>query len=103
MNHLENTQSIKLITMKPVAFTKCVIGQDWYRNELEIIFEPGEEYPDYIDVNNWIMEQIDGQEMNIEDVVDAVYKFLLNYNPRFLKVRDYIKGCKTHFDVIVEK
>ena len=42
MNHLENTQSIKLITMKPVAFTKCVIGQDWYRNELEIIFEPGE-------------------------------------------------------------
>lgn len=104
MTKLENKQGISFIIMKPVAYTKCAIGQDWYKNELEIMFEPNECYPDYMEVNEWIMTEIDGKEFNIEDVVDVVYNFLMEiYQPKYLKVADRIIGCKTHFDVVVEK
>lgn len=104
MTKLENKQMIGIITMKPVAYTKCAIGQDWYKNELEIFFIPEDCYPDYIEVNEWIMENIDGKEFNIEDVVDKIYNFLKEeYQPSSLMVRNNIVGCKTHFDVIVEK
>lgn len=104
MNKIKNTQGISKIIMKPVAYTKCVIGQDWYKNELEIIFVPDNYYPDYMDVNKWIMTNIDGKELNIEDVIDRIYNFLIDeYNPESLTVKNSITGCKTHFDVIVEK
>ena len=90
--------------MKPVAFTKCVIGQDWYKNELEITFSPNSCYPDYMEVNSFIMNEIDGKELNIEDVVDKIVGFLSSeYDPFYLKVVDHIRGCKTHFDVDVIK
>lgn len=104
MNKIRNTQNISKITMRPVAYTKCKIGQDWYRNELEIIFIPSDCYPDYMEVNDWVMNNIDGEELNIEDVVDIIYHFLQEtYHPSSLKIFDNIIGCKTHFDVIVEK
>lgn len=104
MTKLDNCQRINVITMKPVAYTKCAIGQDWYRNQLEITFVPGECYPDYMEVNAWIMKEIDGKEFNIEDVVYEVYDFLAReYQPQRLRVVDNIIGCKTHFDVVVEK
>ena len=104
MTKLENKQGITMIIMRPVAYTKCAIGQDWYKNELEIMFEPNDCYPDYMEINEWIMTEIDGKEFNIEDVVDAVYNFLMEtYQPNDLRVVDRIIGCKTHFDVVVEK
>ena len=104
MNRIDNKQDIKKITMCPTAYTKCVIGQDWYKNELEIEFVPALWYPDYMEVDEWIMKEIDGKELNIEDVVNIIYKKLsLEFYPKELKVTDHIKGCKTHFDVIVTK
>lgn len=104
MTKLENKQGIMRITMMPTAYTKCVIGQDWYKNKLEILFEPNGCYPDYMEVNNWIMTEVDGKALNIEDVVDVIYNFLREtYQPKSLKIIDHIVGCKTHFDVIVEK
>lgn len=104
MNKIQNTQGISHIIMKPVAYTKCAIGQDWYKNELIIYFTPDTCYPDYMGVNSWLMENIDGKEFNIEDVVNEVYKFLTKtYEPKELKIEDHICGCRTHFDVIVEK
>lgn len=104
MTKIENKQNIRQIIMKPIAYTKCVIGQDWYKNELEILFIPDNCYPDYMDVNEWIMTNIDGNELNIEDVIDIIYNFLLEtYHPKELHITDNIVGCKTHFDVIVKK
>ena len=103
MQKLKNTQSISKIVMKPTAYTKCAIGQDWYKNELEIEFYPFESYPDYMEVNAYIMDEIDGKELNIEDVVNMIYKHLLEYAPVYLLVVDHIRGCKTHFDVDVVK
>lgn len=104
MEKLKNTQGISMIIMHPVAYTKCQIGQDWYKNEFEISFAPGDIYPDYMEVKDWIMENIDGKELNIEDVVDKIYSFIQDeYAPKDLEVTDDIKGCKTHFDVTVIK
>lgn len=104
MTKIENTQHIDKIIMHPTAYTKCVIGQDWYKNEFEIEFTPGDCYPDYMDVNHFIMTEIDGTELNIEDVVNKLYAFLrTEYRPQVLIVTDHIRGCKTHFDVDVVK
>lgn len=104
MTKLENTQDIRLIVMKPTAHTKCVIGGDWYTNRLEINFVPGDYYPDYMEVQDWIMENIDGKALNIEDVVDQIERMLREeYCPADLEIANYIEGCKTHFDVVVIK
>lgn len=100
---LENTQKIKKIIMKPKACTRCVLGGDWYTNELEIAFEPGAYYPDYMDVQAWIMENIDGKDLNIEDVAEMVHDYMMGYEPENVEVTDHIKGAKTHFDVSVTK
>lgn len=104
MKKIENKQNISKIIMKPTAYTKCVIGQDWYKNEFDIEFIPGDYYPDYMDVNSYIMQEIDGAELNIEDAVEKIYDFLReNYEPQVLVITDHIEGCKTHFDVDVVK
>lgn len=104
MNQINNVQGITKIIMSPIAYTKCKLGQDWYENKLTVEFIPDSYYPDYTEVTNWLMKNIDGQELNIEDVVDNLYQFLsVNYCPKHLKITDCITNCKTHFDVIVEK
>lgn len=104
MDKLENKQGIKLIIMKPIAFTKCVIGDDWYKNKIKITFYPDSTYPDYIQVSEWIMNNIDGKSLNIEEVVDMIYKMIeTEYAPKALEVTNEITGCKTHFDVTVIK
>ena len=101
---IENKQGITWIMMKPKVQTKCALGGDWYTNELTIWFFPDRCYPDYTQFQAWIMQNLDGEELNIEDVVDAIYLYLMEqYSPKELIVRDKVKGCKTHFDVVVEK
>ena len=101
---LENNEKITKITMKPSVITKCRIGQDWFKNNLEVEFYPGKTYPDYMKVEAWIMNNLDGVEMNIEEVVDMVYDyFTQTYHPADLKVKDIVTGNKVHFDVVVEK
>ena len=103
MTRIENTQAIRVIVMKPTAITKCKIGQDWYKNELEIKMMPDRYYPDYMEVEKWIMENIDGKELNIEDVVDMIYTYIKSYGPLAVNVIDRVTGNKVHFDVVVEK
>lgn len=101
---IKNEQRITKITMKLTAITKCKIGQDWYEHRLDICFVPDDCYPDYMEEKKWIMDNIDGKELNIEEVVDIIYKHLSNeYAPKELHIKDYIFGNKVHFDVIVER
>ena len=101
MNRIKNKENVCSITMKPTAVSKCKIGQDWYRMAFEIVFLPGEYYPDYMEVNDFIMTEIDGKELNIEEAAKIIYDMLLAYEPRHLSVTNHIQGCKTHFDVDV--
>jgi len=104
IDKIKNEQGIKRIIMKPTACTLCKIGQDWYHNNLDIQFIPADCYPDYMQVEEFIMSEIDGKPLNIEDVVDNIYNFLMdNYCPQALSVTDYVTDCKSHFSVIVSK
>lgn len=104
MNKIENKQGINRIIMKPDAYCRCEIGGDFYKNNLEISFLPDKHYPDYTEVQNWIMQNVDGKTLNIEDVVNNIYNFLMGtYQPIDLEIKDEVTGCRTHFDVIVIK
>lgn len=101
---IDNKQGITKIILRPTLIAKCKIGQDWYVNKLDIHFIPNNCYPDYMEVNEYIMSELDGAELNIEDVVERVYNFFNDtYSPKSLKVIDNVSGVKTHFDVVVIK
>lgn len=101
MTKIENKENVSCITMMPTAYTKCKIGQDWYKCQFECVFAPADCYPDYMEVNEYIMVNIDGQELNIEEATRLLYDHLMQYAPESLKVINHIRGCKTHFDVDV--
>lgn len=101
MEKIPNKEGVAAITMKPTAYVKCKIGQDWYKCEFEAEFNPNECYPDYMEVNRFVMDNIDGREMNIEEATRVLYEYLLKYEPHNLNVTNHIRGCKTHFDVDV--
>lgn len=104
MNRIPNTQKIKSITMHPKAYAICDIGGDMYCSELTVYFVPDECYPDYMEVEKWIADNIDGKRLNIEDVVEQVYNFLKEeYRPLQIEVRNDIVNCRTHFNVTVVK
>ena len=98
---LLNKENVSQIVMRPTAITKCKIGQDWFKSDFECLFTPGDYYPDYMEVDKFIMDIIDGQELNIEEAARLLYDFLMEYQPKSLKVINHITGCKSHFDVDV--
>lgn len=101
---IKNTQGIDVITMYPIAVCKCAIGQDWYTNKFTVTFVPGDCYPDYMDVDAWLTENVRGKEFNIEDALDALGQYLLKeYNPDHLAVETEVKDVLTHFPVRVSK
>lgn len=104
MNKIPNNERVSKICMKPIAYTKCRIGQDWFLNEFEAVFFPDRFYPDYIEVEKFIAENIEGKEMNIEETARCLCNFLMKYDPKEVYVIDHIRNCKTHFcvDVTVE-
>lgn len=101
---IKNTQKISKIVMKPWTIFKCQIGQDWFKNDLEIEFFPNEFYPDYMDIVKYIQTELDGSEMNIEDMLEKLYNFLVvTYEPTYLRITDNVIDSKTHFNVTVVK
>lgn len=100
---IKNTQSISEIIMKPFADCLCEIGQDWYHIDFEVVFAPGEYYPDYMDVQKNISAKISGKTLNIEDAVDTLYKILKVYKPLNLSVKAVVNKSTTHFPVEVIK
>lgn len=101
MTKLKNIENVTKIILKPSAFVKCQIGQDWYECRFEVCFEPDECYPDYIEVKDFIMSEIDGKELNIEQAARLLYDHLMEYCPKSLVVTNHITNCKSHFDVDV--
>lgn len=101
MNKIKNNENVIEIVMRPKAYTKCQIGQDWFMNAFEVIFEPKGYYPDYMEVQKFIDENIEGHEMNIEVAAHTLCEYLKEYDPYNVMVKDHITNCNTHFDVDV--
>ena len=104
MNKIPNSQGINCIIMRPKVIAKCKLGQDWFMNDLEIRFIPDSCYPDYMEIESYIMTKIDGKELNIEEVVEILYDMLMDeYSPKNLQVVNNVHSAKTHFSVSVVK
>ena len=101
---VRNKENITEIVMKPFAECLCAIGKDWYHLQYEIKFNPGRYYPDYVTVNKFIMEHINGKELNIEQAVEKIGEFLMDtYYPNALTVKGIVDSVTTHFPVEVIK
>lgn len=101
MEKIVNNERVSQIVMKPKACMKCRIGQDWYQSNFEVIFYPNKYYPDYMEVQKFVMNEIDGKELNIEEAARILYDYLMIYEPTALTVVNHIFDCKSHFDVDV--
>lgn len=101
MNKIPNKENIQNITMHPSACVKCQIGQDWYKIDFTVYFTPDKYYPDYMEVQAFTMEHIDGKELNIEQATRILYDHLLQYAPRELEVSADVPENKVHFAVTV--
>lgn len=100
----KNTQKISKIVFSPKEPSHCLcpLGQLFcdktakkgkkallphYTNNFTIEFTPGEVICDYLDVEDWIRENIDNETLTIEDSVAMLYGYLeTTYKPAHLKV-----------------
>ena len=101
LTKIENKEFVTSIVMRPNAICKCKIGQDWYKCNFTIWFVPSDCYPDYMEVNDFVMKEIDGKELNIEEAARILFDKLKELSPKYLRVENHVVGCKTHFDVDV--
>lgn len=99
-----NKQKIKQIIMKPSASCFCPLGQDWYKIDFTINFIPKDYYPDYCDIQLFISQNINKQQLTIEDAIDILYKHLQEkYLPENITIEANINIVQSHFPVIVIK
>lgn len=100
---VKNTYGIGNIIIRSTAKCYCPLGKDWYTNNFEIEFTPGEYIPDYCESDKWIEENINGKSMIIEEAVDSLYNYLEEmYKPEYLYVTSHVEDAK-HSAVIVSK
>lgn len=57
---IENKYKVKNLIYTAKAFVFCPLGQDWGRVNIEADIVPGEFIPDYCDVDNFILKNIEG-------------------------------------------
>ena len=104
MNKISNKENISTITMRPFAECLCAIGKDWYHIDFEVYFEPSTCYPDYMQISDFVSQNISGKELNIEQAVailgDMLYR---EYSPNHLYVTGTVDKVVTHFPVEVCK
>lgn len=99
---IENTELVKAIVMKPSVQCKCEIGQDWYTMDITIEFYPLQYYPEYIEVQEWISKNIDGEELNIEQALKLIFDYMKDvYEPAELQIVGNVNNVTTHFPVSV--
>lgn len=101
MNKIPNNEHVTEITMRPSACVKCQIGQDWYKIDFNVYFSPDKCYPDYMEIEEFVMKHIDGQELNIEQAARILYDHLMQYSPRELEIDADVPENKVHFPVTV--
>lgn len=107
MGMFKNTQQISQIIFEPkTTHNFCPLGQIYcdelakdgskpllphYTNHFRITFSPDEIICDYIDVEKWIANKINNENLIIEDAVANLYDYIYNtYKPAYLKVETYV-------------
>ena len=77
----ENKYGISRITLIKKIHCYCRLGGDWYTNQLQIVFNPGDEIPDYVYLDKAIEESCERQDLIIEEVIDKIYHIIKDQCP----------------------
>lgn len=85
MARFDNNYNISMIKMNKRIHNLCTIGQDWFTNNVYIELIPDKVIPDYIEVDNDIQD-FEGRELVIEELVNGILEKLKQYNPKYIKV-----------------
>lgn len=88
---VKNKYGIRNISIDAQAKCYCPLGRDWYTNHFTIDIEVAEDIPDYVELDKWIAENINGRSLIIEEATAAVYQHVMeNYQPYSCAVRSYV-------------
>lgn len=101
MASFTNSQGITEISMSKLIRNFCPLGNDWYTNKLSIVIKPDETIPDYVEVDKELNE-LEGKEMIIEDVVQVVVGIFAKYNCKYIEVKSFVDDA-VHLPVTVTK
>lgn len=119
MGMFKNTQKVTKIVFEPlVTHNFCPLGQllcdrlakdgskkllPHYTNHFKITMIPGEYVCDYVDVEDWIKENINNENLIIEDCVTLLFDYVYDtYKPTYLKVETHVDDAM-HGAVTVER
>lgn len=98
---VKNNYGIRNISIDAEAKCFCPLGNDWYTNQFTIDIEVAHDIPDYVVLDKWIAEHINGRSMIIEEATAAVYQHVMEtYQPYSCTVRSYVDDA-THSAVTV--
>lgn len=102
-NIMNNKFGTITIEMSPSIVHFCPLGKQWSKTELTARLVLGEKLMDYMDVDEWLRQNIDGHSMIIEEVVTSFFEYLdKEYTPMSLMVEGRAERGK-HFPVVVRK
>lgn len=102
MARFENSMGISSIEIpNKKCHCFCTIGKKWCTYQFAIAMEPDAVIPDYLEVEQYMEDNIEGQQMTIEVAVTTVADYIANeYKPKYLQVSVYCDDAK-HFPVNV--
>lgn len=99
---MKNEYKVKEIIINERIRCYCPLGKDWYSGDLEAQIFVDEEIPDYLDVDNFIKNEIDGKAYIIEETAHMFYEYLMNtLHPVSLHVTATVKDA-THAPVVIK-
>lgn len=97
---IENKENVLFVEMFPKAKCFCPIGKAWYTNQFHISFYPYEYYIDYLDLENFIEENIEGKALTIESACSVLLSYFKKQNLNSVTVVSTVEDA-THFNVRV--
>lgn len=74
---VENKYKVHRLEYNASAFVFCPLGKDWGRVEIKAEIYPAAWLPDYVDVDNFIVENLEGSTHITEEVGYLVFDFLV--------------------------
>ena len=103
MPAFKNTMGISEISFTHSTRCYCPLGDDFYTGEISVYFVPGDNIPDYLDVQKAIDELV-GQHLNGEGIVERVFDIMMGmaFGLKELEVTVDINDAG-HFPVSIKK
>ncbi len=72
---IKNNENIRKVEMFPAIKLFCPLGEDWYTNKLHIVLGIYDDYADYMDVQKFIKEEVEGKAYTIEGTCKKLYDY----------------------------